>query len=31
VIFRTAASQVISRPSLDELAPYTYINIKPNE
>lgn len=31
VIFRTAASQVISRPSLAEMAPYTYINIKPNE
>ncbi|MCT6698629.1 TonB-dependent receptor [Rheinheimera sp. 4Y26] len=31
VIFRTAASQVISRPSLNELAPYTYIDVKPNE
>jgi len=31
VIFRTAASQVISRPSLAELAPYTYINVKPND
>ena len=31
VVFRTAASQVISRPSLAELAPYTYINVKPND
>lgn len=31
LIFRAAASQVISRPSLAELAPYTYIDVKPNE
>ncbi|QSX41408.1 TonB-dependent receptor [Shewanella cyperi] len=31
LVFRTSLSQVISRPSLWELSPYTSINIEPNE
>jgi TonB-dependent receptor len=31
LVLRIATSQVISRPSLAELAPYTYIDVKPNE